>query len=41
MAILEISSASPPDDRDEEMSAPGLRKNFERHLAPHAGQRPL
>ncbi|MGA9265734.1 MAG: glycogen/starch/alpha-glucan phosphorylase, partial [Rhodomicrobium sp.] len=32
MAILEISSASPPDDRDEEMSAPGLRKNFERHL---------
>src|SRR6516164_3032336 len=32
MAILEISSASPAEDRDEEMSAPGLRKNFERHL---------
>ena len=32
MAILEISSASPPEDRDEEMSTPGLRKNFERHL---------
>ena len=32
MAILEFSSASPAEDRDEEMSAPGLRKNFQRHL---------
>ena len=26
MALLEISSASPAEDRDEEMSAPGLGK---------------
>jgi hypothetical protein len=32
MATLEISSVPAAEDRDEEMSAPGLRKNFERHL---------
>ncbi len=32
MATLEISSAPPAEDRDDEMSAPGLRKSFERHL---------
>ena len=32
MSTLEISSVPPAEDRDEEMSAPGLRKNFERHL---------
>ncbi len=32
MAILEISGPPPTEDRDEEMSAPGLRKNFELHL---------
>ena len=33
MAIIEISSApQSAEDRDEEMSAPGLRKSFERHL---------
>ena len=32
MAILEIRSAPPADDTNSEMSAPGLRKNFERHL---------
>ena len=32
METLEISSAPPAEDRDDEMSAPGLRKSFERHL---------
>ncbi len=32
MAILEISSTQQAEDTDAEMSAPGLRKNFERHL---------
>ncbi len=32
MAVLEINDASAAEDTDAEMSAPGLRKNFERHL---------
>ncbi len=32
METLEISSEPPAEDRDDEMSAPGLRKSFERHL---------
>jgi starch phosphorylase len=32
MAILEMRSVPPAEDKDQEMSAPGLRRNFERHL---------